>query len=368
MNKFNNIIIRFLNTQVLLTFFAFFIVISLIIFGNQFFLVLNRSLSAGYYGSELFQLMTLKYIRDTPFVISFSFSLATIYSLNRLYRNSEMVILTNSGAGDYKLFKILLPVIILIFLIVSFLISYVVPKVNKEINFIKNDASSRPDYIFFKEGVFQNFKNENFVFYAHKIENSDENQIMKNIFLFSAADNELILSETGEKIFSDLTGKVFLRLFNGKIYHNIGGNSIGDLSISDFKKFEILLYEPNIANEIKPINQAETENTYTLMTTYNNENFRELFFRLSISISFIVISFFSIQISKSNPRRTRNYSLGYGLLIYIGYYNLLLYTKEIGELNSYEIMLTFLSAHLPFLVLVLIIIFFRNNFSIRRKF
>jgi len=368
MNIFKNRITKYLNTHIFVAFSAFFLVISLIVFGNQFFLVLNRSLSEGYLGSELIPLMVFKYLRDTPFVISFSFSLAITYSLNKLYKSSELIILANSGFGDYKLFKILLPMIASIFFVVSMISAFLVPEVNKEINYIKNDANSRPDYIFFKEGVFQNFKNESITFYADSTENNKENQAMKNIFLFLSEENKFLLSKTGEKIFDKQTGKVFLRLYNGNIYQNIDKKSIGETTISDFKKFEILIYEPNFNNENKANNSIETKNIISLFINHDSKSLKELFFRISISVALLVMSYLSIQLSRSSPRKKRNYSLGYGLLCYIGYYNLLLYAREIRELNSYEIMMTFISAHLPFLDLVFIIYFSRKNFSIRWKF
>jgi len=365
MSKFNKKITKYLNTQIFVTFFAFFVVISLIILGNQFFLVMSRSLSEAYLVSELVPLIFFKYIRDIPFVISFSFSLALIYSLNKLYKDSELIILTSCGFGDYKIFKILMPLIALVVFLVLILSLFVVPVINKKIDFIKDEANSRPEYIHFKEGIFQNFNNGSITLYADKIEGANENQMMKNIFLFSSLNNKVILSNTGEKIFDNKTNKVFLRLFDGKIYHNIDMKNIGDFSVSKFEKFEMLLYQSNYDYESKALNSVESDSIFMLIDSHDNDSFKELLYRLSISISLIIMSFLSIQFSKLRPRNTRNFALGYGLLSYIGYYNLLIYAKEIKSIDSHEIMLTFASAHIPFLFLVFIILLLRNNFSMR---
>jgi len=361
MKKNNFIIRKLLNDQISVAFIAFFIVISLIIFGNQFFLVLSRSLSEGYLGSELFSLMIFKYFRDIPFVIGFSFSLALVYSLNRLYKSSELIILTNSGFGDFRLFKTLLPLISLVFFLVLVLISFIVPEVNKKINMIKDGANARPEYIFFKEGVFQNFNNERITFYTEKIDNG----IMEKLFIYSPQDNRIILSNNGEKVHDEKTGKVFLRLFDGKIYQNIDIRSDKEPSISIFNKLEILLFEPSIAKKAKSRDSLDSISTYVLLFNPNKESFREFLYRLSTSIALIIMSFLSIQFARTNPRNTRNYALGFGLLVYIAYYNFLIYVREAEATSIQEIILNFFSAHLLFILLIFIISLFRNNFSIR---
>ena len=101
------IVYKFLSKQLIASFVSITSIIFLIIFGNQFFLVLSQSLNEGILTSELFPLMSLKVLRDLPFIIGLGFTLSLIFSLNRLYKSSEIVILNNAGLGEIQIFKIL---------------------------------------------------------------------------------------------------------------------------------------------------------------------------------------------------------------------------------------------------------------------
>jgi len=364
MNKFYNKITKFLSTQILLTFVAFFIVLSLIIFGNQFYLVFSRTLNDLYFGSELFLLILLKYLRDIPFIVSLSFSLAILYALNKLYKSSELVVLANSGFGDFRIFKILLPLIATTAFFVFYLTSFFVPQVNEKIELLKSKESSRPDYIFLKEEVFQKFKNQNATIYVSNVDSNSENQILKNIFLFLDKGNKVILANNGKKFLDEKTGKIFLTLFNGKIYQNLVTNDINNFSVSNFENFEILLYEPSLTDENKHIDSKESMNIVELINDGNN-SLREILYRFSVPISILIMSILSIQFSRVSPRNPRSYELGYGLLIYIAYYNLLIYVREIKISNYNDLMFIFTLPHIPFLILVFVIFIFRNHLTLR---
>jgi len=112
LNILNSKIFIYLTKRIVLSFFAIFTILTFIIFGNQLFLVLNQSLKVGFVSSELLPYMSLKVLRDMPFIISLGFSLAITFSLNYLYKNSEMVILNNAGIGDKQTIRLLSPLII----------------------------------------------------------------------------------------------------------------------------------------------------------------------------------------------------------------------------------------------------------------
>ena len=179
--------------------FGIFFILVLIVFGNQFFLVISQSLNEGYYSSEIFPLMILKLVRDLPFIVGLAFILAITYSINRLYKTSQAVILLSSGISDLKIFKLILPTIISITILISLFSLYFVPLVKEKIELIKLNASERPEYIFMKEGIFQNFQNGENTFYVEEISTiqDSDNQKLKNIFLYSKINDKLILANTG---------------------------------------------------------------------------------------------------------------------------------------------------------------------------
>jgi len=346
----------FLNARVVLNFIFFFVIFSIILLGNQLYLVLSKSLNTGIYLTEVMPLIFMKYIRDLPFTISLSFCLALTYTLQKLYKLSELIILYNAGIGDKKLYQMISPVIIFITLITLVLSTHFSPLAIKSINNIKENASSRPEYIFFKEGVFQNFQNKKIIFFSPIIESKDENQIMKDVFVLSKEDGRLILADSAKKIFNETTGSVYLSLFDGKIYKNLG-QSIDSVNtiISTFKKFDLLLFDPSSVDiELNPLT-FESMNLIKLIDSNEPRSVVEFFYRFSVPLALLIIRLMSIQLSRVNPRNTKNFSIGYVLLGYVSYYNMLLNYREIKDVDTSQAFLYFLVPHMLFGLIIYII-------------
>jgi len=349
----------YLTSQVLASFFAFFLIISLIISGNQLFLVVSQSLKEGLFDSEIFSLITLKYLRDSSFVVSLSFVLALVYSLNKLYRNSEMLILSNAGLGDYGIFKKLFSMVFFISLFVSFLSFFVSPTAINRINFLKETAQNRPDFIFLKEGIFQNFNN-NIIFFASNVSFEDEKQILRDVFLFQEEGNKLILSKNGEK-FIDPNNRVYLKLLNGKIYQNLLSANEANFSVSNFNELTFLLFKPKEIYTSNMDNSYESKGFGELISEFNIVSLNEVFYRLSIPLSLLIMSYFSVQISRSNPRTSKNLQLGYVLIGYIFYYNMIIFNKQTFFLDLDELLLTTISPHFLYLLLIFYVSYVRNG-------
>ena len=363
MNSLNKKISRYLTSEILISFFSFFLVLSLIIFGNQFFLVLGKSVTDGLIASEIFPLMSLKYLRDLPMVIILSFSLSLIYSLNKLYKSSELVILPNAGIGDFGIFKMLLPLILVFTVFVLSLSVFLSPLANKKAAEIKESAKIRPDYIFFKESFFQTFEEQGVTFYSEDIDSNNNSQFFKDVFLYFPLDKKVILSNSGEK-FSDENNNVYLRLFDGRIYQNIDSENKDNLAITSFGNFDVLVFNPSSV-EKEYTDSVEYKELRDLIVSHDLKNITEIMYRFSFPISLILMSVLSIQFSRTNPRSKKNFAIGLGLITYIAYFYLLLNIRQIEYLDLNQIFIIFTSTHMFFLALVFIISILRNGLYIK---
>ena len=68
----NTIIAKYLMRKVLVFLMAIFIVIGLVVFGNQIALVVQKSLQMGIPATDLFPLIGFKVVRDVPLILSLS--------------------------------------------------------------------------------------------------------------------------------------------------------------------------------------------------------------------------------------------------------------------------------------------------------
>ena len=400
MSTSKSIIQHYLAKSVGINFAGVFIILMLIVSGNQFFLVLNEGLKFGLINNEVFYLLFLKIIRDIPIVLIFSFTISIIYSLNKLYKNSELIALNFAGYGDARIYLLLQPVILFflsIIILFTFFISpevkqeissirsdsenrpdflilkkgnfqrfknnditfFISPEVKQEISSIRSDSENRPDFLILKKGNFQRFKNNDITFFAnqeYKDENS-EDQIFEDIFIYSNEGKKIILGKKGKKVQEKETKSYFLTLFDGNIYENLEGQ----LSISKFEKFTLMIYEnkPNIG--ITTIN-AEGKQLQDLLLSADKSDFFELLHRISILILSFLLSLFSILVSRTNPRGNNNFSVAYGIIIFFSYYNLNIYSLNSADENRLiESIFNFLYPHLLMFTVISLIFFSRNR-------
>ena len=111
----NSILAKYLIRNVLMMTAAVFLVIGLVIFGNQLVLVIKESLEEGIPIADLLPLVSFKMIRDIPLILSLSLFLAIIIAISKSYKDSEAVVMNSLGIGDKHLMVFIQPVVIMIF-------------------------------------------------------------------------------------------------------------------------------------------------------------------------------------------------------------------------------------------------------------
>ena len=350
----------YLNKKILISFFLILLLLLLFLFGNQYFIVLEQSLNSGLYSSELLPMIILKLVRDLPFIMALSYVIALTYEINLLYKNSEAVIISSSGVSSFKLMNFISPLVFAVFLSSFYLNVYVVPIVKNQIENLKISASSRPDYIFFKEGIFQKFQDDDISFYASEIVTNDiGDQDLKNVFIFFHKDGRLVLSETAKKISNN--NKVILKLSYGKIYENLAKNNLNPI-ITNFQNYDLKLFDSSNTKS-NYIDSIESMKFNELLFSDKKNEQVEAVFRISIPFALVLLTFFCILISRTNPRKKRNFSIGYAIVMFLTYYNSILIIKKIQEdIEDLYLTLAFLP-HLVFLLFCFLIYKYKFKFS-----
>jgi len=319
------------------------LIILLIVFGNQFFIVAKESIKIGFYGNEIIPYILFKIIRDLPLIISFSFSTGLAYSLHKANKDSEKVIFHSNGMSNIGIIKLLSPLILIVFFIVLVLSNILSPWANDQIAINKNRASERPSYVFLYEKQFQIFGK--YVFYTDSIENIDEDQFLNNVYLFSKnnAEDSFVFSKKGKKTYDKKNKKIYLDLDTGSIY-KIYNNKIEN--ISEFDKYKILIHEAKDIYESTVVPEVEAQNFFKLISLNTNHSLAELFFRISLPVFLLINSIFLIINSESNPRKIKNHYLLYGLVFFVIYFNMILYSKSLIIDGQISALVGFICLHL----------------------
>jgi lipopolysaccharide export system permease protein len=185
----NSLIARYIMRNVSVLFFAMIFIIGLIVFGNQFVLMVKASVSQGVPIQELLPLISFNMIRDVSLIFSLSLFLAIILTVSQMYKNSEAIVLNSLGLGDINFIVFIQPVVVLATLFILFLTTYAVPWAKEQKSLIVEKTKNASEFSFIKEGEFQEFKDGEIVFYASQSSTPDDaqEQNMEEIFIYASA-------------------------------------------------------------------------------------------------------------------------------------------------------------------------------------
>jgi len=359
----NTRIARYIRRNVVVLFFAIFLIVGLVVFGNQFVLRMQDSIEQGFPIQEVMSLISYNMIRDFPLIFSLSFFLAIILAVTQLYKNSEAIVMNSFGLGDKHFIVILQPLVIASFLILLFITTTSVPWSKQQKHIIEEENKNASEFSFIKEGEFEEFQDGEIVFYASESSSPDSKaeQNMEEIFITarSKENSIIVLAPTAIKYTDPETNNVYLRLKNGTRYQDIPSSE--NKNILNFDQYDIQIISGDIQNTIAQYTAIEGIKTLELLKGEGPLVSAELQWRFSPPISLLILSILGVLLGKASPRSGKSMGLLIGVIIFMLYNNGLLIAKnsvERGELNP---IIGLWSVHLLLLLLTYIFYQFRNR-------
>ncbi len=354
----NSIVAKYVMRQVLMLLAAVFIVIGLVIFGNQLVLVVKESIEEGVPVADLLPLVGFNMIRDVPLILSLSLFLAIILAISRLYKDSEAIVMNSLGLGDKHFMVLIQPVVLFIFIFILFLTTLAVPWSKQQRSMIMDRSENSSEFSFIKEGEFQEFKNGELVFYASKVKDikNSAKQNMEEIFIYaeSSGDPIITLASQAQKYTDASSKSVYLRLKDGVRYH--GFPSDKNKKILNFDQYDLQIIDGSRQRSADVSTKIESKPTLDILFSNNSKEIAEWQWRLSQPISVLILSLFGVLLGKSSPRGGKNLGVLTGILVFIIYNNALLVAKSSLERGELSPIVGLWSVHL--LVLIVIVIFY----------
>ena len=354
----NSILAKYLIRNVLMITAAVFIVLGLVIFGNQLVSVIKESLEKGIPIADLLPLVGFKMIRDVPLILSLSLFLAIILAISKSYKDSEAVVMNSLGIGDKHLMVFIQPVVIVIFIFILFLTTIAVPWSKQQRSMIMDRSENSSKFSFIKEGEFQEFKDGDIVFYASKVKNIDgeSTQDMEEIFIYTLADNQPIITLAAQaQKYTDINTKsVYLRLKDGTRYH--GFPSEMNKKILNFDQYDLQIINGEKRQSTNIETKTESKPTLDIIFSSDTREIAEWQWRLSQPISVLILSIFAILLGKTSPRGGKNLGVLVGVIVFIIYNNALLIAKSSLERGDTLPIIGLWWVHL--LVLLIIFVFY----------
>jgi lipopolysaccharide export system permease protein len=359
----NNILSRYLLRNLIKYFFAITFIIALIVFGNQFVLTVQESLSYGIPVNELMPLVGFNMLRDLPVILTLSLFLSIIVVITQLYKNSEAVVMNSIGLGDKSFINLIQPIVFITFIIIFYLTIFAVPWAKQQKSYAEDETVNASEFSFISEGKFETFKNGEIVFYASdsKKNNALGEQNMEEIFIY-ALNNEspvIVLAKEAKKYTDIKNNSIYLRLKNGIRYEGLPSN--GSMSILNFEQYDLEIVSGDIQKSISNFFEVEEKKTIDLFKENDLLSNAELQWRISQPISVLILSIFGVFLGKTSPRTGKGVNLIIGIVVFMLYNNALLVAKSAIESGQLSPLIGMWGIHLLLLLILIIFYQFRQG-------
>jgi lipopolysaccharide export system permease protein len=288
-----------------------------------------------------------------------------ILAYGRLYTDNEMAILHMSGFGPKRVMILSMYISLSIALIVLFLMIWVNPWISvKQRQLRGSDEVTLHLIQTLVPGRFHASPDGSRVMYAETL--SRDHERAGSVFTAQEKYNpvnptqpswSLVLGQEGYQVREKDTGADFFVITNGYRYEGVPGQS--DYKIVQFKKYAVRILQ----NPVNPLHaEAETLSTSQLWQNYDEpKRAAELQWRLSISLSVVLLGLLGVYFSVVQPRKGRYAMLLPAILVYVVYVNLLYVARHWVEQQTVPISVGMWWVH------VLLILFLSMAWLIRQR-
>ena len=307
---------RYLLREVTWTFVAVTGVLLVILLSNQLARVLGQAAQSGFPGSVVLDLIGLTTLQQLTVLLPIGLFLGIILALGRLYHESEMTAMAACGVGTASIYRPILLLTAVVVGVLALLSFRVVPAAGVMAQQIRVDALKAAQFGALEPGRFRTFAAGDVVFYAERVEKLGR---LEGVFVQRRDGErvEIAVAERAEQRGAGQSEQLFV-LFNGRRYEGIPGSP--EWRIVEFQEHGIPVRLPAVKTKSEKLSIRPTSE---LLGAKGSAERSELAWRTAIPTMALVLMLLAVPLAKLRPRQGRFARVGFGILAYFFYSNLL---------------------------------------------
>jgi lipopolysaccharide export system permease protein len=351
-----SIIQRYLVVEILKSSVATTLILYVILMSNS----LGRALSdisVGKLPAEaLYPVLLAQSVDVFTMLLPLGFFLGIVFAFGRLYKDHELVVMHACGFGYSHLYRVVFILLIPVLLISVFCSLWFNAEMQAHARRIINEKKNVHEFQQMKPGQFNPSEKNDQVFFMQSM-SEDKLEVYDIVIAQQGKDSDVMeTAKKGRHKIDETTGDLFLEMGPGIRYQ--GQSGAADYQVIEFQNHGILLKKKvAIAKALKPY---ERSFSVILASTLLDDKI-ELWWRISNSISVLVLSLLAVPLSYIAPRQGRYGKIGVSLLVFIVYLNLLGLTKTSMETGNIPLWLNYWWVHALFLVQTLLLLKMRTG-------
>jgi lipopolysaccharide export system permease protein len=169
-------------------------------------------------------------------------------------------------------------------------------------------------------GRFRAFSGGDAVFYAERV---DQEGLLHNVFVQRETAGHVAVALAETATYTKAAGGTHLvTLFNGRRYEGVPGQQ--DFRIIEFREHGIPIATPE---DVRALTDPDTKPTRALLGSSAPSDIAQLQFRASTPIMALILTLIAVPLSKLRPRQGRYARVGFAIVVYFIYSNLLSASK-----------------------------------------
>ena len=285
-----------------------------------------------------------------------------IFTFGRMYKDHEIVVMNACGIGYRDFYKPVVIVLLPMFLLSSYFSLVLYAQIRGQAQVAIDEGGNQHEFRLIKAGQFNKAKGGDGVFYMESI--SEDKLELQEVILSQTSPDATIMevAKSGRQTIYDETGDLFLVLGPGQRIEGVAGQ----------KNFKILEYEQHgilIQKKNKPAGKVHSlEKTVAELWSSRRMSDRiELQWRIAIPVLLVTLAFIAVPLSHISPRQGRFGKVGYALVVYLVYLNLIASTRAQLEKGVVPMVINFWWVHLVFIAFGAVLLWRRNKGVLWRK-
>lgn len=318
---------RYLLREVAQTSVAVTGVLLVVLVTNQLAKVLAQAAQSDFPGSVVLALIGLTTLQQLTLLVPIGLFLGIVLALGRLYHESEMTAMTSCGVGPLSIYRPIAMLTLLVVALLAILSFRVVPYAFDRAQQIRVEAFRAAQFGALEPGRFRTFASGDAVFYAEKVE--DDGQL-KGVFVQRRVEDrlEIAVAERAEQRGAGQAEQLFV-LHDGRRYEGVPGRL--EWRVVEFVEHGIPVRMPEYSSRRE---RRELKSTAALIASEAGPDRAELAWRIAVPVMAAVLMVLAVPLAKLQPRQGRFARVGYAVLAYFLYSNLVAAVKVWIEKDS----------------------------------
>lgn len=317
MKKHLSIIDRYISQEIIISWLAVLFVLVLVVISADAVHLLSWLVDGRIPMDMFFGLLLSNFYEFTVMLIPLSLLLGILLAFGRLYKDSEMTAVMSAGLGPMQWYRPLLLVALPTTILMLYLTLFVIPSVVEHRDGMMAEIKSRTELSALFAGRFNQSREGNAIFFLES--QSEDGKVMDHVFYQQQRNgvSQVDIAQHARNHY-DEQGRNYMVMESGTHYEGESGSD--QYKITEYQEYGVFIPgAKNVGTTLSVKALPSIQLWQSNLPKYQ----AELQWRLTVPIATLIIAMLALPLSKTTPRSGRYANMGWAILLYLVYSNLL---------------------------------------------